>query len=319
MIAKAVISAGLAVSVLLGTAGVAAALDLALPSSARQTAGQDLGLSSYALPIAPFDGETIPARGFEGYVTRQAWRISGAGLTPLQLLQPLRNDFEAAGFKVVFECAARDCGGFDFRFGTEVIEAPDMFVDLDDFRFVSALKGPADKPTAALSVLVSRNSGAAFVQITQISVDGAAEVKVSKRGDIAGAAPIAQPEGDVASQFETSGYAILGDLVFETGSADLGAGEYASLAEVARYLRANPSRRIALVGHTDAVGGLSGNVALSKRRATSVMQRLSQDHGVPMAQLEADGVGFLSPIASNLTAEGRELNRRVEAVLISTK
>ena len=64
---------------------LASAVELTLPGSARQTAGQNLGVESYALPIAKFDGTDIPSRIFEGFVTRQAWRIEGGGVTPLQL------------------------------------------------------------------------------------------------------------------------------------------------------------------------------------------------------------------------------------------
>lgn len=305
----------------------ALAVDLTLPASARQTAGQDLGLDSYALPIAPFDGETVPARVFEGYVLRQSWRLAGGGITPLQLLQPLREELKATGYKIVFECADRTCGGFDFRFGTDVIDVPDMYVDLDNFRFVSAIKDGESGPSAAMSLLVSRSSGAAHIQIIQIAVDEGAKINVSKGQELQASGPAALPLpqagsgalGEVAAQLEQRGHVVLSDLVFSTGSADLGDGPFASLAQVAAYLRANPERRVALVGHTDAVGGLEGNIALSKRRASSVRARLSGDLGVPEAQLSAEGVGFLSPVASNLTTPGREANRRVEAVLISTK
>jgi OOP family OmpA-OmpF porin len=88
---------------------------------------------------------------------------------------------------------------------------------------------------------------------------------------------------------------------------------------LAAYLIANPARQVVLVGHTDAVGSLESNITLSKRRAASVEARLEDEYGVPSAQLSADGVGFLSPLVSNLTEDGRNRNRRVEAVLISTE
>ena len=73
------------------------------------------------------------------------------------------------------------------------------------------------------------------------------------------------------------------------------------------------------MGHTDTVGGLEANVALSRRRAASVRDRLIERHGVPAEQLEAHGTGYLAPVAPNTTAEGREANRRVEAVLLETE
>jgi OOP family OmpA-OmpF porin len=111
----------------------------------------------------------------------------------------------------------------------------------------------------------------------------------------------------------------LDDLVFDSGSADLGPGVFGSLASLSAYLAANPTRRITLVGHTDATGDLASNIALSKRRAESVRDRLVQTYGVPPDQIGAEGAGFLSPRASNLTAEGRTENRRVEAMLASTR
>jgi OOP family OmpA-OmpF porin len=50
-----------------------------------------------------------------------------------------------------------------------------------------------------------------------------------------------------------------------------------------------------------------------------VVDRLVSLHGVNPAQLTADGVGYLSPLASNLTPEGRSQNRRVEAMITSTR
>ena len=72
-----------------------------------------------------------------------------------------------------------------------------------------------------------------------------------------------------------------------------------------------------LVGHTDAVGALEGNIRLSKKRAEAVMRRLIDGYGVDPVQLSAEGIGYLSPRASNATEEGRRLNRRVEVVLLS--
>lgn len=298
------------------------AVELTLPASARQTAGQDLGIDSYALPIAPFDGAEIPSRIFEGFVTRQAWRLEGGGVTPLQLLQPLRDELLANDFKPIFECAARACGGFDFRFQTDVIDAPDMYVDLDDYRFISAIKGEADAPNAAVSLLISRSSGSSYIQIIQIAVDEAANISVAKGGDIIASTQNSeafQSLSGVAKQLDVAGHLILSDLVFQTGSSELGEGSFASLEQIALYLRQNSQRRIALVGHTDAEGSLEGNIALSKRRASSVRARLIEAYDVADAQLSAEGVGYLSPIASNLSSAGRTANRRVEAVLISTE
>lgn len=92
-----------------------------------------------------------------------------------------------------------------------------------------------------------------------------------------------------------------------------------TLGALADYLKQNPARQVTLVGHTDAVGSLDANIALSKRRARSVMQYLTQELGVSASQVAAEGVGYLAPRASNLTDAGREANRRVEVTLTSTE
>ncbi|ARE40311.1 OmpA domain protein [Rhodovulum sp. P5] len=84
---------------------------------------------------------------------------------------------------------------------------------------------------------------------------------------------------------------------------------------LADCLEDDPERDILLVGHTDDVGGLDGNVALSRKRAQAVRRYLIDRLGVAPERLSAEGVGFLAPLSGNLTEEGRQQNRRVEAVL----
>jgi OOP family OmpA-OmpF porin len=106
----------------------------------------------------------------------------------------------------------------------------------------------------------------------------------------------------------------LDDLVFGSGAAALEARDYASLVALAAWLKADPGRKVTLVGHTDASGGLDANIALSRKRAEGVRQVLMTVHDVPPAQVSAEGVGPLAPRAGNDTEEGRRKNRRVEAV-----
>ena len=79
---------------------------------------------------------------------------------------------------------------------------------------------------------------------------------------------------------------------------------------------ADAGKRVALVGHTDSVGSLDGNITVSRSRAQSVRDALVRGLGVPAAQVDAQGAGYLSPIATNDTEDGRTANRRVEAVLL---
>jgi outer membrane protein OmpA-like peptidoglycan-associated protein len=290
-------------------AAPAGAVTLNLPQGANLVLQQENPGDGYALPIAPWDGTQVPSRMVEGQVTRQVWRLDQTGLTVLQILAPLRDQLAADGYEILLDCAAKRCGGFDFRFGTEVFPAPEMFVDLTRFRFLSASKGDDH-----VSVLVSRGLSTGYVQVIRVGASARKAIKVTE-------VPKAQagPTGPLSQELETAGHVVLGDLVFETGSANLGQERFATLDSLAAYLAANPGRRVALVGHTDSVGALSGNIVLSKRRAQSVVDRLVSDYGVDRSQVLAEGMGWLAPRASNLTEGDREANRRVEAVLISVE
>jgi OOP family OmpA-OmpF porin len=112
-----------------------------------------------------------------------------------------------------------------------------------------------------------------------------------------------------------NGYAVLSDLDYETGSAQLGAGPFQSLKELADFMKSQPTAEIIMVGHTDNTGASDANIALSKRRAASVVERLVTKYGIAAKRLSADGVGFLAPLTANTAGSGREQNRRVEAVI----
>ena len=125
--------------------------------------------------------------------------------------------------------------------------------------------------------------------------------------------------GEVVAGLEADGHAVLEDLTFATGSSELGEGTFASLSELGAWLAENPAVLIGIVGHTDAVGGLDANIALSKRRAESVAARLVSTYGIDRSRIEALGAGYLSPRATNQTEEGREANRRVEVILTAVQ
>ena len=80
-------------------------------------------------------------------------------------------------------------------------------------------------------------------------------------------------------------------------------------------MESQPAAEIILVGHTDNTGASDANIALSKRRAASVVERLATKYGIASNRLTADGVGFLAPLTANTEDSGREKNRSVEAVV----
>ena len=293
-------------------AGLATAVELSLPPGAVMAREQLDDAGSYALPIGPWASGAVPVREVAGGVTRQAWQIGGASATTLQMMNALEGQLAAAGYDTIFRCDDAQCGGFDFRFAIPVLPPPEMFVDLFDYRFLVAGMGEG-ADARHITLLVSRSGAAVYLQVTQI-VPGA-------QGAVAPVANVPAVSVDNTSTLiatlRASGRAVLTDLDFGTGAVALGTGPFASLTALAEYLKADPARRVALVGHTDTVGGYDANVAVSRRRARAVMDRLAKSYGVPSAQMEAEGIAYLAPRASNTDRAGRETNRRVEAVLLS--
>ena len=107
-------------------AAPAAALELALPSTARLTAERNTAPDRYAAPVGVYAEGQVARVNVDGSVRRAAWRMDTPGLTALQVMRPLRRQLGEAGFDVVLDCAARECGGFDFRFAVEVLPGPNM-------------------------------------------------------------------------------------------------------------------------------------------------------------------------------------------------
>jgi outer membrane protein OmpA-like peptidoglycan-associated protein len=107
------------------------------------------------------------------------------------------------------------------------------------------------------------------------------------------------------------------DILFATNSAALRPDLLRDLDALATNLLNYPDSTIEIVGHTDNTGTAALNQDLSQRRAGAVADKL-RTAGVPSRRIVAIGRGEDFPVASNLTPEGRALNRRVEMVIRPT-
>jgi outer membrane protein OmpA-like peptidoglycan-associated protein len=109
----------------------------------------------------------------------------------------------------------------------------------------------------------------------------------------------------------------LGDVLFDTGRAELKSGAATNLAKLATFLKQYKDRSVLIEGHTDSVGNEDYNLALSQRRADSVKVWLMKQ-GVNSDRLVTSGKGEVSPVSGNDSASGRQLNRRVEVIIENT-
>lgn len=303
---------------LVSLAAPAPAPALTLPAGAEALADVAVADAGLLLATGPFRDGAVPGQTLPGSLRHQSWRIPGPGTETGALLEMMVQALAAEGGEVVFSCAARACGGFDFRFALDLLPEPQMHVDLADFRY-AAVRAEDGR---AWVLVVSRSASAAFVQLSTLAqVPAAAPGPVAP--DIATVpapvpAEVPPDPADFAAALEGGGALVLQDVAFAVGAAALADPAAGSLLAIAAYLDANPDRAIAIVGHTDASGTLQANIDLSRARARAVRAALVA-LGADGDRITAEGVGFLAPRATNLTEEGRQQNRRVEVMLTSTR
>ena len=104
------------------------------------------------------------------------------------------------------------------------------------------------------------------------------------------------------------------DVTFASNQSAVNTRFYATLDDVATVLNRYDQSTIDIIGHADSDGAEDYNLDLSRRRASSVAQYLVS-RNVLADRLYVDGRGESDPVASNATAEGKAMNRRVEIVI----
>lgn len=110
-------------------------------------------------------------------------------------------------------------------------------------------------------------------------------------------------------------------LLFQTGSWAVGAEGRKAVVEVGKVLGENPEITVLIEGHTDtdkfagAMGQIENNWDLSTKRATAIVNILSENKAINKQSLTAAGRGEYAPLAPNDSAEGKAKNRRIEIIL----
>ncbi|HEX8591670.1 MAG TPA: OmpA family protein [Pseudomonas sp.] len=105
----------------------------------------------------------------------------------------------------------------------------------------------------------------------------------------------------------------LGDVLFDTGHAELKSSANRTVLKVVQFLQLNPLRVVRIEGYADNTGDEQVNLQLSQDRAQSVADVLT-DLGVDEKRIEVQGYGDQFPVEVNASERGRALNRRVEIV-----
>ncbi len=120
----------------------------------------------------------------------------------------------------------------------------------------------------------------------------------------------------IAEALANDGRVAMSGEFFETDSATLSESSADVLFKLSRTIWQMADLRLAMIGHTDSTGPFEHNIKLSEAPAQAVVAALFKEpYNIAPTRLVAVGVGPVSPVASNLSDEGRALNRRVTFVL----
>jgi outer membrane protein OmpA-like peptidoglycan-associated protein len=102
---------------------------------------------------------------------------------------------------------------------------------------------------------------------------------------------------------------------FATDSAEIQPRYFDEINKVGAYMKQYPTTTAVIEGHTDNVGSAEHNMQLSQKRAEAVVAYLAKNFGIDNSRLSAKGYGETRRIAYNSTPEGRQKNRRINAVI----
>jgi OOP family OmpA-OmpF porin len=153
------------------------------------------------------------------------------------------------------------------------------------------------------------------VSVTDITVTGKCEWDFAPQ---AANADTLLPAVTAAPVFELNKKLVLKNIYFDTDHATLLPASDAELDKLYDFLASHTSLHAVITGHTDNQGTAGHNSLLSLARAKAVMEYLISK-GITEERLTYAGMGQTQPIASNETESGRQLNRRVEILLMGKR
>ena len=252
-------------------------------------------LQSAAFKDDKATGEQRP----EGRVTRIAYR-TGPGPSMLEVARNFETQITGAGFETVFTCDTDACGGIPFSEALDILPVPEMWVDGFNYHYFVGRKTGDNGSVTWATVVTSQNNDDITTELVVTEVGAIANKMID-------AAAMAKGLGE-------TGHIALYGIYFDTDKAVMKAESKPTLDQIAALLTGAPDLKVVIVGHTDSQGTLAYNMDLSERRAAAVAAALVKSYGIPAARLATAGVGYLAPIGSNQSEDGRALNRRVELV-----
>jgi OOP family OmpA-OmpF porin len=250
----------------------------------------------YTLPLGKLEQDHwAKSQQLEGKLTRVHYETP-IGRSTLEVFRNYSQALQGAGFQTLFSCAMLEqCGG----------------------GAVGNLGWCGGCSPRALTAKLARAQGDVYVSFhveqDNSGTPGNVQLEVIEVKPMEGGL-VTVNAASLAADITRTGHASVYGIYFDTGRADVKPESDATLKEIAKLLQQDPKLKLYVVGHTDNVGTLAGNMDLSRRRGDAVVAVLSAKYSAAAARLSAQGDGPTAPVASNDSEDGRAKNRRVELV-----
>lgn len=261
------------------------------------------------------DGKRVPKDQavLEGQITRILYRGPDER-SSLEILRNYQAALETAGFESLYSCGS-DCGNnfAALLYGPTNLRIKNTdtsgsaFDMPQDVRYLAAQMTDGTR-TVHVSLLTAFDNGFGELSKRPVTLLQIIESKTMDTGMV-----VVDAEA-IGNGIDATGHIAIYGVLFDTDSAEINPESSPILTEIATLLQSRPSLRILVVGHTDNQGTYDYNLNLSSQRANSVARYLAAKHKIDPDRMRAAGVGFLAPVATNDTPDGRGKNRRVELV-----
>ena len=263
----------------------------------------------------------------EGKITRLFY-LGPPGKTPLEIFRNQQQALAAAGFKPRFSCELKPCADAYFALDKSERGKTMDWVKGDLYGVRGSFKGSrwglpmSITHDEARIVAGTLSRGGSTLQILVFTSLAANEYTDRTASYIEIVEPKAMPTGQVtvdanaiAAGLKTEGRIALTGLFFDTGRTELKPESKAQLDAMAELLKAQPTLKAWIVGHTDNVGGFEANEKLSLARAQAVVAALTAaPYNVDGKRRAPQGRANRAPVAGPGDDAGRAKNRRVELV-----
>lgn len=282
----------------------------------KQTYGSITGVVKDAKTGAPVQA-TVKLKGIERNPVKTDangyYRIDSIP-TGIASVEATAADFLPAISTVQIE--VNKTANLDLMLKTTKLEGQ-LLGQIKDRKTEEAIAGEIRFPDTDIPTIKADASTGVFKAILPV---GTYAVIVSAEGYIEQPAPLVISEDKVTEKefkLVKKGMTFtLRGIYFDFNKSTIKPESYPVLDEAAKILKENPSIKVEIQGHTDSVGSDEYNQKLSEARAASVVSYFVMNHQIDTRRLVARGYGESMPIASNSSEAGRELNRRVEFVIL---